>query len=124
MNIELNMGNNKKNDKYKEEQENTINNLLKILELDKNKTFVLHEVENNATKIKQINELAEDVKKYFPCNLISGAKQPEKVSRPWLSIIKYLLKRKYNLVSSDHRIKENEKVTRTRIFYIIDEEKK
>ena len=114
------MGNNKKDDKYKEEQETTINKLIKILELDKNKTFILYEVENNSNKIKQINELSEEVKKYFPCNLISGAKQPEKVSRPWLSIMKYLLKRKYKLVSSDHRIKEDDKIIRTRIFYIID----
>ena len=116
------MGNNKKDDKYKEEQETIINKVLKILELDKDKTFILYEVENNSNKIKQIDIITEDVKKYFPCNLIGGAKQPEKVSRPWLSVIKYLLKRKYKLVSSDHRIKEDDKVIRTRIFYILDKD--
>lgn len=110
----------KKDIQYKKEQDSVIEKLLEILELKDNNNFILYEVEHNEDKINKISDLMPDVKKYFPCNLIGGIKQSDKLLRPWLSVVKQLLKRKYKLVSSDYRIKENDKVIRTRVIHLLE----
>jgi len=110
----------KKDDKYKKEQKETIDKLLKILDVGDTKSFVLYEVEHNKDKIDKINKLTEDIKKYFPCKNIGGAKEPEKFTRPWLSVIRQVLKRKYKVITGDYTVKENGKRIRTRIYHLMD----
>jgi hypothetical protein len=110
----------KKDDKYKKEQKETIDKLLKILDVGDTKSFVLYEVEHNKDKIDKINKLTGDIKKYFPCKNISGVKQPESLKRPWLSIIRQVLKTQYKVLSADYRVDKDNKKIRTRIYYLVD----
>ena len=41
----------------------------------------------------------------------------EKIKRPWLSIIKHLIKKKYNIISLDHHFTENGKHIRTQKYF-------
>jgi len=43
--------------------------------------------------------------------------EPEKIKRPWLSIIKYFTKTKYNLESKDFQFTEHGKYIRTHKYY-------
>ena len=108
----------KKDVQYKKEQEQTIKKMIEILGATETNTFVLYEVENNEDKIKKINGLTNDIKKYFPCKNIGGIKEPERFARPWLSVIRQVLKRKYKVITGDYTIKEGN--IRTRIYHLMN----
>lgn len=54
-------------------------------------------------------KLLPKVRKYFSYSYINNLLNPEKAKRPWLSMIRQLAKIKYNMVSSDYRIKQQGK---------------
>lgn len=109
----------KKAIKYKKEQEEIIEKIITILNAT-NKTFILYDIDNDEGKQKQIYSLIDDIKKYFSSYNIGGLKEPERYKRTWLSIVRQLLKKKYNVISGDLTITKNEEKIRTRIYTLID----
>ena len=109
----------KKAIKYKKEQEEIIEKIITILDAT-NKTFILYDIDNDEEKQKQIYNLIDDIKKYFSSYNIGGLKEPDRYKRTWLSIVRQLLKKKYNVVSGDLTITKNEEKIRTRIYTLID----
>jgi len=110
----------KKEIKYKKEQEEIFKKILNIVDTNGNKTFTLYEIDNDENKQKDIYGLVDDIKKYFSSYNIAGLKEPEQYKRPWLSIIRQLLKKKYNVISGDLTINQNNDKIRTRIYTLID----
>ncbi|ARF08462.1 hypothetical protein Catovirus_1_512 [Catovirus CTV1] len=56
--------------KYVKERKEVLNRLLTILGInDKNKTFFIHDLENDEVKKGQMLELVNDVKTYFSCSM-------------------------------------------------------
>ncbi len=109
----------KKAIKYKKEQEEIIQKIITILDAT-NKTFILYDIDNDEEKQKQIYNLIDDIKKYFSSYNIGGLKEPDRYKRTWLSIVRQLLKKKYNVISGDLTITKNEEKIRTRIYTLID----
>ena len=109
----------KKAIKYKKEQEEIIEKIITILDAT-NKTFILYDIDNDEEKQKQIYNLIDDIKKYFSSYNIGGLKEPDRYKRTWLSIVRQLLKKKYNVISGDLTITKNEEKIRTRIYTLID----
>ena len=64
---------------------------------------------NDKIKQDKILKLIPDIRKYFSFTSVIGASEPDKAKRPYLSIIRQLTKSKYNMLSCDYRIKEEEK---------------
>ena len=62
----------------------------------------MSELESNTDLIKQIMDLSSDIKKYYNCNSIKAITDPSRIKRPWLSIIKTILKPEYNIIVSDY----------------------
>lgn len=107
-----------KSELYKKEQDEIIEKIVNILDL-KNKTeYTLYELDKNKEIQKQIMELIPEIRKYYAFNNMKAVGEPNKRKRPWLSIIKNLLKTKYNIVSSDYRILDNDKEIRTHKYKI------
>lgn len=111
----------KKSEKYKKEQEEIIQKLLDIVEI-KDNYIIRYELDNDEDKHKKINELAPDIKKYFACNNINGIKQPQNIKKPWLSIVRQVLKTKYNFISTDYMFTIDGKKIRTKKFFIYEKE--
>jgi hypothetical protein len=69
-----------------------------------------------------MNKFFTEVRK-FPINkiicLIKAVGEPNKIKRPWLSIIKQLTKTKYNMASLDYHFTENGKHIRTQMYNFI-----
>ena len=61
-------------------------------------------------------ELIPEIRKWFSFNGLKAVGEPSKIKRPWLSIIKQLLKSKYNIESKDFQFTENGKYIRTHIY--------
>jgi hypothetical protein len=73
-------------------------------------------LDNNEEIQKQIMELIPEIRKWFSFNGMKAVGEPEKIKRPWLSIMKHLIKSKYNMVSLDYHFTENKKNIRTQIY--------
>lgn len=105
-----------KSELYKKEQEKLCDKIIDILELDANNQITLYELDTNKTKTEKIIDLIPDLRKYFSYNNSKGIGEPEKVKRPWLSIIRHVTKIKYSIINKDYRIYESNKVIRTIIY--------
>jgi hypothetical protein len=108
-----------KSELYKKEQDEIIEKIVNILDL-KNKTeYTLYELDKNEEIQKQIMELIPEIRKWFSFNNMKAVGEPNKIKRPWLSIVKHLIKKKYNIESNDFQFTENGKYIRTHKYTFI-----
>jgi hypothetical protein len=102
---------------YPNEQKLIREKLINILELDEHNSITLYELENHPIKTKQIMELLPEIRKFCSMSKITAFSTPEKVGRPWLSIIRHMTKKDYEMVSADWRIKQENNIIRTKRYY-------
>lgn len=105
-----------KSELYKKEQEDIVDKIVKILDLENKTEYTLYELDKNEEIQKQIMELIPDIRKYYSFNGIKAVGEPSKIKRPWLSIIKHLIKMKYSMVSLDYHFTEEGNHIRTQKY--------
>ena len=105
-----------KSELYKKEQDEVVEKIITILDLENKNTYTLYELDKNEEIQKQIMELIPEIRKWFSFNGIKAVGEPIKIKRPWLSIIKHLIKSKYNMESLDYHFTENKKNIRTQMY--------
>jgi len=108
-----------KSELYKKEQDEIVDKIISILDLENKTEYTLYELDQNEEIQKKIMELIPEIRKYYAFNNLKAVGEPNKRKRPWLSIIKNLLKTKYNIVSKDFQFTENETHIRTHIYKFI-----
>ena len=103
---------------YQKEQNDIMNKIINILQLDEENSILLYDLDNDEFKKQKIMDLIPNIRKYFSYSHITGAKNPEQIKRPYLSIIRHITKLGYEMKYYDHRnYKEDEEPIRT-IKYI------
>jgi len=107
-----------KSELYKKEQEEIIDKIVKILDLENKTEYTLYELDKNEDIQNKIMELIPEIRKWFSFNNMKAVGEPSKRKRPWLSIIKQLIKSKYNIVSIDYRMIDNGVEVRTHKYKI------
>ena len=105
-----------KSELYKKEQEEVIGKIISILDLTNKNTYTLYELDKNAEIQNKIMELIPEIRKWFSFNGIKAVGEPNKIKRPWLSIIKHLIKQKYIMVSLDYHFTEEGNHIRTQKY--------
>jgi hypothetical protein len=105
-----------KSELYKKEQEEILDKIINILDLTNKNTYTLYELDKNEELQNKIMELIPEIRKWFSFNGLKAVGEPSKRKRPWLSIIKNLLKSKYIIESKDFQFTENGKYIRTHIY--------
>ena len=108
-----------KSDLYKKEQEEVIEKIISILDLKNKNTYTLYELDKNEEIQKKIMDLIPEIRKWFSFNNMKAVGEPSKRKRPWLCIIKQLIKSKYKIESKDFQFTENGKYIRTHIYKFI-----
>ena len=96
-----------KSELYAKEQNDIINRIISILDLEHTNTFTLFELDNNTILQRQIMELIPLIRKWFSFNNLKSVGEPERIKRPWLSIIKQLIKSKYKIESKGYHFKKD-----------------
>lgn len=92
--------------------------LLHLLELDNHNSILLNDLDADTDKQQRIMELLPRIRTFFSKSTIPAFSTPEKVLRPWLSIMRNLLKEDYDIVSADWRVKTDAGGTlRTKRYY-------
>jgi hypothetical protein len=84
--------------------------------LENKNTYTLYELDKNEEIQKQIMELIPEIRKWFAFNNMKSVGEPERIKRPWLSIIKNLLKSKYSIEIKEQQFKINKKWIKTPIY--------
>ena len=98
-----------KSELYKTEQNEIIDKIISILDLGNKNIYTLYELDNNLEIQTKIMDLIPEIRKWFSFNNMKSVGEPERIKRPWLSIIKHLTKSKYNLESKSFHFKIKEK---------------
>lgn len=107
-----------KKEVYKKEQYEIVDTIINIIfpNQSQKKEITLYELDNDLEKQNKIIKLIPSIRKYYSFNNLKAVGEPEKIKRPWLSIIKQLTKSKYKITKKGIRYKKNGKVFRTVIY--------
>ena len=109
----------KLSEKYPTEREEICNKIITILNLKEDNTFLLCELDEDLEKQNKILELKEEIQQYFACSTISSFKPNFDCKRPYLNIIRSILrKQNYNFIGNDYTIKINS-IPKKTIKYLI-----
>jgi hypothetical protein len=110
----------KLSEKYKIEREEICKKIINILKLDDNQSFILCELEVDTEKQTAILNMKEDIQKCFACSEISSFKPNFECKRPYLNIVRGILRKQgYTFISTDIDIKINDVVKRTKKYIIL-----
>jgi hypothetical protein len=106
-------------DKYKIEREDICKKIINILQLDANNSFLLSELDEDKEKQTAILDMKEEIQKCFACSEISAFKPNFECKRPYLNIVRGILRKQgYTFISTDLDIKINDVVKRTTKYII------
>ena len=106
-------------DKYKIEREYICKKNIDILKLDANNSFLLSELDEDKEKQTAILDMKEEIQKCFACSTISSFKPNFECKRPYLNIVRGILRKQgYTFISTDLDIKINDVVKRTTKYII------
>jgi len=105
-----------KSELYKKEQDDITDKIISILDLENKNIYTLYELDQNEDIQNKIMKLIPDIRKWFAFNNMKAVGEPERIKRPWLSIIKHLTKSKYTIENKEHQFKNNEKWIKSPIY--------
>jgi hypothetical protein len=80
-------------DKYKNEREEICSKLIEILHLDENNSFLLCELDADLEKQEKIMAMKPEIQKCFACSEISSFKPNFECKRPYLNIVRGILRK-------------------------------
>ena len=107
-------------DKYKIEREEVCKKIIDILQLDSNHSFLLCELDADFEKQEKILLMKDEIQKYFACSEISSFKPNFECKRPYLNIVRGILRKQgYTFLSTDIDIKMDNNVFKRTKKYII-----
>lgn len=104
---------------YATEQDQIIRSLIQILDLPNTSSLIRYNMDHDPDLINRIMSLVPSIRLYFASSSISGISEPHKLDRPYLSIIKYLLKDRYYIISKDikYRLSDGGTMVRTTQYF-------
>jgi hypothetical protein len=109
----------KLSEKFQNEREQICKILISIIELDDNKCFLLSELDDNIDKQNKILEMKSEIQQCFACSTISSFKPNFECKRPYLNIIRSILRKQgYTFIGNDYTIKVNGVPKKTIKYYI------
>ena len=93
----------KLSEKHGTEREALCCKIVNIIDLNDDYTFLLCDLDNDVEKQTQIMALKDDIKAIFACSTISTFKSNYECKRPYLNIIRSILRKQgYTVTSQNH----------------------
>ena len=91
-------------DKYKIEREDICKKIIDILKLDANNSFLLSDLDEDTEKQMDILNMKEEIQKCFACSNISSFKPNFECKRPYLNIVKSILRQQNYLFNGSSNV--------------------
>ena len=109
----------KLSEKFQQEREDICNEIITILELNDDKSFLLYELDEDNEKQNRILDLKEKIQKCFACSTISSFKPNYVCKRPYLNIIRSILRKQdYTFIGNDYTLKINDEQKKTIKYFV------
>ena len=105
--------------RFEKEQTVLVSKIVDILNLQETPVHELYDMDRDSHMQDQIMELSPDIESYFNCNNLKAVTDPSRIKRPWLSIIKTLLKHDYQIIVDDFNKKVNTEFVHTKKYTFI-----
>jgi len=87
--------------KHPEQREQICKQIISILGLNDTNEFLLCDLDADVAKQQKILDLKEEIKQYFACSTISSFKPNFECKRPYLNIIRSILRQQNFIVKSE-----------------------
>ena len=87
--------------KHPEQRELICKQIISILDLNEANEFLLCDLDADIDKQQKILDLKEEIKQYFACSTISSFKPNFECKRPYLNIIRSILRQQNFIVKSE-----------------------
>jgi hypothetical protein len=87
--------------KHPEHRDAICKQIISILELNEANEFLLCDLDADVDKQQKILDLKEEIKQYFACSTISSFKPNFECKRPYLNIIRSILRQQNYIVKSE-----------------------
>ena len=91
-----------KNNVFHREQLDIALQLSNLLDLQNKPIHILYNMDMDVQLKDNIMSLSTDIRKYYNCNNLKAVTEPQRIKRPWLSIIKRILKPYYHIRVEDY----------------------
>ncbi len=89
-------------EKFKIEREDICKRLIDMLQLDSNNSFLLSDLDDNIEKQTEILNMKEEIQKYFACSEISSFKPNFECKRPYLNLLRGILRKQNYAFDNKH----------------------
>lgn len=80
---------------------------------------VLHDVDHKPEVQEKIMEMIPELRKSFLIHNIAGVQRPDTLKRPWLSIMRTFLRKKYHVLSENYVVKRPEGLVATKRYVLL-----
>jgi hypothetical protein len=108
-----------KNELYDDEQSKIKKELIDILELNNKNGFILYQIDHDEELKSKIMGLLPKIRTFYSMSKITAISTPERIKRPYISIIRHILKNDYDILSAEHTLRIDEKIIRTKRYVFI-----
>ena len=108
-----------KNELYDDEQSKIKKELIDILELNNKNGFILYQIDHDEELKSKIMRLLPKIRTFYSMSKITAISTPERIKRPYISIIRHILKKDYDILSAEHTLRIDEKIIRTKRYVFI-----
>jgi hypothetical protein len=108
-----------KNELYDDEQSKIKKELIDILELNNKNGFILYQIDHDEELKSKIMGLLPKIRTFYSMSKITAISTPERIKRPYISIIRHILKKDYDILSTEHTLRIDEKIIRTKRYVFI-----
>ena len=107
-------------DKYKVEREDICKRLIEILKLDDNNSFLLCDLDTDTEKQGKIMAMKDEIQKCFACSTISSFKPNFECKRPYLNMVRSILRQQNYLINGSSIVikLENGELKSTKKYHI------
>lgn len=106
-----------KSDLYSKEQAEIKAELKSYIHLDEDNSITLYELIQDKETQDKIMALLPKIRQYFSVGSITSFATPERLERPWLCIMKYLLKQEYELFNKSVKFSTSQGTVATVRYY-------
>jgi hypothetical protein len=108
-----------KNELYDDEQSKIKKELIDILELNNKNGFILYQIDHDEELKSKIMRLLPKIRTFYSMSKITAISTPERIKRPYISIIRHILKNDYDILSTEYTLRIDEKIIRTKRYVFI-----
>ena len=101
------------------DDQNAIIDKIKDLVFGEKNFCILYELDQRSDLQVEIDKLLPEIRSNFLIHNVPGVQRPDSLKRPWLSVMRTFLKKKYTIVSENYLLRLPDQVVATKRYILL-----